>query len=104
MGEAEDYFAQYGILTEPCSEGGLNVGYVDVGDWMSYEINVTNSTLYRARYRVATWVEDSVFTLVSGESILDVVTLPNTAPDGNFQMWTTVFGYNTFHLEEGIYE
>ncbi|HVO74055.1 MAG TPA: carbohydrate-binding protein [Ignavibacteriaceae bacterium] len=36
--EAEDYNAQNGIQTEDCSDtgGGLNVGYIENGDWLRY--------------------------------------------------------------------
>lgn len=34
--EAESYSNQSGVKTETCSEGGLNVGYINDGDWMAY--------------------------------------------------------------------
>jgi beta-glucosidase len=34
--EAESLNAQNGVQTEECREGGLNVGYINNGDWMSF--------------------------------------------------------------------
>jgi glucosylceramidase len=34
--EAENFNSQSGIQTESCSEGGLNVGYIENGDYMVY--------------------------------------------------------------------
>ena len=34
--EAEAFSAQSGVQTEACSEGGLNVGWIDTNDWMAY--------------------------------------------------------------------
>ena len=33
---AEEFTAQHGVLTEPCSEGGRNVSNLENGDWISF--------------------------------------------------------------------
>ncbi|MFT4786874.1 MAG: hypothetical protein ACI8QD_000479 [Cyclobacteriaceae bacterium] len=40
--EAEDYDAIEGILTQQTLDagGGLNVGWIDVGDWLSYKLAI----------------------------------------------------------------
>ncbi|MFO7829654.1 MAG: carbohydrate-binding protein [Bacteroidales bacterium] len=53
--EAEDYIDMYGIQTETCTDvgGGLNVGYIDSGDWMKYNIEVKSSGIYQIIARMA---------------------------------------------------
>ena len=34
--EAELFSSQSGVQTEDCSEGGLNVGYIEDGDWIMF--------------------------------------------------------------------
>ncbi|MFO7828516.1 MAG: glycoside hydrolase family 3 N-terminal domain-containing protein, partial [Bacteroidales bacterium] len=53
--EAEDYLDMYGIQTETCTDvdGGLNVGYIDSGDWMKYNIEVKSSAIYKIIARMA---------------------------------------------------
>ena len=34
--EAELYSVQSGVQTEDCAEGGLNVGYIETGDWIMF--------------------------------------------------------------------
>ncbi len=43
--EAENYSAMNGIQTEPTTDtgGGLNVGWIHVGDWLDYNVNVENA-------------------------------------------------------------
>lgn len=48
--EAECYDDMSGIKTEGCSEGTLNVGFVDNGDWLSFEnMDLTDKNLFKAR-------------------------------------------------------
>lgn len=35
--QAENYSAMSGVQTETCSEGGLNVGYIENGDWIRFD-------------------------------------------------------------------
>lgn len=53
--EAENYFEMNGIQTEQCSDigGGLNVGYIENGDWMKYQVEVTQSGVYNLVSRIA---------------------------------------------------
>jgi Carbohydrate binding module (family 6). len=85
--EAESYTSMFGIKTEGCSEGGLNVGYTDAGDWMDYSINVQNSGSYDVQFRVSSLYTDSKLQLLSGTEVLATVTVPNT---GGWQKWQTV--------------
>ncbi|OUP48619.1 glycoside hydrolase family 2 TIM barrel-domain containing protein [Lachnoclostridium sp. An181] len=51
--EAEDYFAMSGIETEECfDEGaGLNVTAIDKNDSLDYRVNVSDTGMYKLKYR-----------------------------------------------------
>jgi endoglucanase len=85
--EAEDYSSMYGIQTESCSEGGLNVGYLDTGDWMDYNVNVSSAGSYTFQFRVASTGSSGQLQLRSGSTTLATVNIPNT---GGWQNWQTV--------------
>ncbi|WP_314584846.1 carbohydrate-binding protein [Paenibacillus terrigena] len=86
--EAEDYIAMSGIKTEPCSEGGLNVGYIDAGDWMEYKVNIPADGTYTVKYRVAvnTGNTGEVQFTINGVN-KKTTSFPAT---GGWQNWTTV--------------
>lgn len=85
--EAENYFAMSGIQTEGCTEGGLNVGYVDAGDWMDYRVNIPYTTTYMVEFRVSSPYSGTRFQLRSGSNVLTELTVPNT---GGWQNWQTI--------------
>lgn len=78
-----------GVQTEACSEGGLNVGWIETGDWMAYDINLPSAGTYRVSYRVASPNSGTSlrFERASGTVNLGTVGIPNT---GGWQNWTTV--------------
>jgi hypothetical protein len=106
--EAEDwdYVIDVGgvpaVDTLPCSEGGLYVTSIDPGDWMSYEVNIPDSTFYTVEYRVSCSATGQSFKLDSNiggnVKVFDIVTVPNT---GGGQLWTTVT--DTIILDDGSY-
>lgn len=85
--EAEDYNAMNGIQTQGCSEGTLNIGWVDAGDWMDYNIKVSKTGTYTVKYRVSSPVSTAKVQLKSGENVLATTDVPNT---GGWQTWQTV--------------
>ncbi|TCN54632.1 carbohydrate-binding protein [Flavobacterium circumlabens] len=101
--EAESYASMSGIQTEATTDtgGGLNVGYADTGDWMSYSaINFPTSGSYLIEYRVASGVNGAVISsdLSAGTIQLGAVTIPNT---GGWQNWQTVS--QTVNVNAGTY-
>ncbi|WP_186438257.1 beta-1,3-glucanase family protein [Cohnella terricola] len=94
--EAENYDAMSGIATEPCSEGGLNVGWIDTGDTLSYNVNVASAGVYTVQYRVASPNAGGQIQLKNGANVLNTASVPNT---GGWQTWTTVTG--TLNLSAG---
>ena len=88
--QAEDYFAQSGVQTESCSDigGGLNVGFLDDGNWMDFALNTPTAGRYAVDLRVASGasVTGQVEASVEGRS----VTSPDISNTGGWQSWTTL--------------
>jgi len=89
--QAESYWVMSGVATENCADtgGGLNVGWIDAGDWMVYPITITTTGSYLIQYRVASPNSGKYLSsdLSAGTIQLGSVTIPNT---GSWQNWTTV--------------
>lgn len=98
--EAENFTNQSGVQTESCAEGGLNVGWIDAGDWMVYgNVTFAASGSYRVEYRVAS-VSGALLSLdLNGGAIqLGQLAIPAT---GGWQNWTTVS--HTVSINAGTY-
>jgi hypothetical protein len=98
--QAENFTNQGGVQTEACSEGGLNVGWIDATDWMAYaNIAFPSSGSYRVEYRVAS-VSGSLLSLdLNGGAIqLGQLAVPAT---GGWQNWTTIS--HTVSISAGTY-
>lgn len=87
--EAESYSAMNGIQTEAVSDtgGGLNVGWIHIGDWMDYQVNVQSAGTYTVEYRIASNANTGAIQLQSGGTTLATTAVPNT---GGWQNWQTV--------------
>jgi hypothetical protein len=85
--EAESYKTMSGIQTENCSEGTLNVGWIDAGDWLDYPVKVVTAGNYKVEYRVADLYATGVITLMLDGTALGDMAVPNTT---GWQKWTTV--------------
>ena len=79
-----------GLQAEPTQDvgGGLDLGWVDAGDWVRYEVNVPTAGMYRLDVRVAApaAVADAFTLSVSGGGGATLA-VPAT---GGWQSWTTV--------------
>lgn len=91
--EAEDYYIMSGIQTEDCSDtgGGLNVGYIESGDYMVYNIEIPEEDEYLVNYRVASESSggEMVMQLLDGSNYSDLHNISIPVTDG-WQNWTTV--------------
>lgn len=78
-----------GIQTEATTDagGGLNVGYLDAGDWLNYKVNVQTAGTYHIQYRVASQAGGGSIQLKKDSSILATTIVPAT---GDWQNWITV--------------
>ena len=89
--QAEAYCSMSGVQVEPTTDanGGSNVGYIDTGDWMTYDINVPAAGTYSVQYRVASAASGGVIQLeaAGGGTVYGTVNVPGTS---GWQNWTTV--------------
>lgn len=100
--QAEDYNYMSGIATEATTDagGGLDVGWIEAGDWMSYDVTIPATGTYRVDYRVASPNANTSLRLEkdAGATQLGTVTIPNT---GGWQNWGNVS--HTVTLPAGTY-
>ena len=96
--ENEDWTNMFSVQAEPTIDegGGKNVGFIQVGSWMEYLVNVANTGKYTMNLRIAS-VNICGIEIKDGNNILATAVVPNT---GGYQMWQTV--QVTINLTKGI--
>jgi len=99
--QAEDYFDMEGIQTETCTDagGGLNVGWIDEGDWLSYQISVPQTGEYFLHYRIASLDAGGQATVLFDNEPVATTSFPET---GGWQNWTTVEQAVSLQAGQGI--
>ncbi len=87
--QAEYYSAMSGIQTETTSDtgGGLNVGYVEPGDWFEYQVDVATAGTYTLEYRLASQDGSTGFELWADGVQIDSRAVEAT---GGWQSFVTV--------------
>lgn len=97
--EAESYYDMNGIATEDCSDvrGGLNVGWINNGDWMKYQIEATISGEYVLTSRIAGYKPGTLY-FSFNDSITTEVSYDNIE---GWQDWKDF--QTNIYLEKGIY-
>jgi len=92
--EAESYESMSGVATETTTDtgGGLNVGWIDTGDWMYYRnqpVGIPVTTNYKVTYRVASRDGGGKLALINPDTgaILDTIDVPVT---GGWQTWINI--------------
>ena len=87
--EAENYSDMRCVqnITASDTGSGLNVGFIDAGDWMDYFVNVTSAGNYTFDFRLTSALSGAQFELRNGTSVLATVSVPNTT---GWQTWQTV--------------
>lgn len=88
--EAEDYALQSGTDTEQTGDtgGGLNVGWIETGDWLDYAIeNNSTDSSFEMTFRVASINSGCKVDLYVDGNKTATVSLPNT---GNWQSYQSV--------------
>ncbi|MDA7745938.1 beta-1,3-glucanase family protein [Psychromonas sp.] len=96
--EAEDYTEMSGIQTQETNDnnGTLNVGWIDVGDFMEYEITIPTAGNYTIAYRISSVNSgSSVDAQVNGNTVLST----NLKTTGSWSSWETQL--DTLVLPEG---
>ena len=96
--EAENFSAQKGTRTENTSDsgGGLNVGYIDTGDYLEYEIDVPATKDYNFEFRVASLNKTIRFDVLSNGNKLADISKETT---NGWQNWITT--KKTIRLNQG---
>jgi len=86
--EAEEYDAMNGVQTEGTIDtgGGNNIGWVDSGEWLEYQVNVLKTGIYQISFRVASTPGNAQLQLLSGTTNLTNLTINAT---GGWQTWVT---------------
>lgn len=91
--EVEDFSVNSGFEFEDCTDtgGGKNAGYTDEGDYLDFEVNVTEEGRYKVSYRVASESAGGDLSLLKVDNgkatSLSQVSFSAT---GGWQNWTTV--------------
>ena len=102
--EAEAYWINEGFESEETNDqgGGLNMGFTDTGDYLEYDMAVTQTAIFTVRLRMASVDADSRLRLeqrsLEGEVLSSAVV--TFGGSGDWQTWETVDG--TIELTEGI--
>lgn len=101
MMQAENYISMQGVATQPTTDIGLglNVGWIDLGDWMNYSVNIPSPGYYTFSFRVSTSNDHALFLVsdLTDNRQLFTMAVPNT---GGFQNWTTVT-YSYYFFDTG---
>ncbi|MCE7069401.1 carbohydrate-binding protein [Dyadobacter sp. CY327] len=87
--EAEDFDAVSDVRTETTSDtdGNLNVGYIDDGDFLDYNINLAGGT-YTANFRIANSYGSGIIEIKNAAgTLLGQLNVPQT---GGWQNWATI--------------
>lgn len=88
--EAEDFDAVSDVRTEPTADadGNLNVGYIDDGDYLDYNIKLASGGTYTANFRIANSYGSGVIEIKNGSgALLGQLNVPQT---GGWQNWATI--------------
>jgi hypothetical protein len=86
--EAEAYNAMYGVSIEGVKDfdGVADVGWIDAGDWLEYNINVPESREYYVFFRISSNANTSLEVLENG-TVLGILQIPSS---GGWQNWRTL--------------
>lgn len=95
--EAEEYYRQKGLFAELTSDtdGLMNIGYTDAGDWLKYKINVPQGGEYQLISRYAGTAAGRFDIYVDDVKKATV----NTSNTGGWQTWSSIA--TSINLEAG---
>jgi hypothetical protein len=88
--EAENFNSQSGIQTESCSEGGLDVGYINNGDWTEYNNVDFGSSAATFNARVASNTSGGNIEVRLDSATGTLIGTCAVSGTGGWQNWTTV--------------
>ncbi|WP_299220580.1 carbohydrate-binding protein [uncultured Aquimarina sp.] len=87
--EAEEYTLQQGVQREDTSDngGGMNIGFIENGDYTEYQSSVETTGMYIISIRVASGSQGGTITILSDGTSLGSINVDNT---GDWQTWQTI--------------
>ncbi|MES2740512.1 MAG: glycosyl hydrolase [Pseudomonadota bacterium] len=86
--EAENFVEMRGVQNEGSSEGGANVGWIDTGDWMIWDLNTPSAGTYKVEYRVSSPNGGTIrLEQAGGSPNYGSIDVPRT---GGWQNWQTI--------------
>jgi len=87
-GNAGGAYRSTNVDIETCTEGGVDVGWLAIGEWLTYSIRVASSGSYMLGARVAAPSTGGTFHVeVDGANATGPIAIPET---GSWQIFTTV--------------
>ena len=89
--EAEIYVDMRGLQVESCSEGGVNVGYIENGDYSAYMIDFTNGST-QIQVRAATQTSGGKVDVRLDSPTGELIGSVNIGGTGGWQSWQTFTG------------
>lgn len=98
--QAEEYLDMQGIRTQETEDtgGGLNVGWIDTGDWLDFMLSSSEDQVLTAAFRIASPEGNGKIELRNeAGNVLTSLSLPQT---GGWQEWETI-RTESFSLPEG---
>lgn len=100
--EAENYDLSQGVQTETTTDtgGGLNVGWIDAGDYMEYVVGVATAGNFTVSYRAASMNGGGQAQIINTSGT--VLTSTNIPATSGWQAWTTVTSA-PFFLSQGTH-
>lgn len=91
--EAEAFRVQQGIELEETTDqgGGQNIAYLDPGDYLDYEVNITTPGAYQVSYRTASQFGSGGIELQLIDTAGNAFVIQNASftPTGDWQSWST---------------
>lgn len=90
--QAESFVTNYGLQIETCTDtgGGSNIGYADVGDYLEYNVYVSEEGEYNFDYRVASQVAGKIELQIGEVGDYQTLHSVNIAATGGWQVWKTI--------------
>jgi hypothetical protein len=81
-------YRQSDVDIEAATEAGYDVGWIAVGEWLTYSVNVATTASYLLEARVASSGPGGTFHVeFGGKDVTGAMTIPDT---GGWQNWSTV--------------
>ncbi|MDA3883442.1 MAG: glycoside hydrolase family 9 protein [Bacteroidales bacterium] len=98
--EAEEAIVMKDVQTEKTDDkdGGMNVGWINNDDYMTYEITIPRTGSYQLTYRVASYDNSGSLILMDTDSVYSHI---ETYPTGDWQSWVDIT--DTAYFREGTH-